>query len=150
MTVEEHVQTACNWGTQHKKEYHWNIVGEWSAAMTDCAPWLNGVGRGARWTGEYLNSPRIGSCEPYAKSSEWTEEYKQKTRQFIEGQIDAFSSASGWFFWNWKCEDAVEWDMSELIRLGVFPQPFDDRQFPISVERTSDACSGVRFTTSST
>lgn len=130
MTVPQHVQTACNYGKNHTKEYHWNIVGEWSAAMTDCAPWLNGIGRGSRWEDEYLNTTRVGSCEPYASETAWTDEYKRKTRQFIEGQMDAFSTASGWFFWNWKTENAVEWDMAALIRLGVFPQPFSDRQFP--------------------
>ncbi|OAA58373.1 Glycoside hydrolase, subgroup, catalytic core [Niveomyces insectorum RCEF 264] len=29
------------------------IVGEWSQADTDCALWVNGVGMGARWTGNF-------------------------------------------------------------------------------------------------
>lgn len=130
MNVDEHVRTACNFGIKHTREYHWNVIGEWSAAMTDCTPWLNGVGRGARYTGDYQNSPPFGSCEPYQSLENWTEEYKKDVRKFIEGQMDAYSTASGWIFWNWKCEDAAEWDMSKLIELGLFPQPFDDRQYP--------------------
>lgn len=130
MNADEHVQTACKLGEEHTKEYHWNVVGEWSAAMTDCARWLNGVGNGARWTGKYMSKKSFGSCEPYANAANWSEDYKKEVRKFIEGQIDAFSTAGGWFFWNWKTEDASEWDMSELIRLGVFPQPFSDRQYP--------------------
>lgn len=130
MNINEHVQLACELGTNHTKEYHWNIVGEWSAALTDCAMWLNGIGRGSRWLGQYMNSPKFGECEPYTNPDEWTEEHKQNLRRFIEGHIDAYSTASGWIFWNWKCENAVEWDMSRLIQLGVLPQPFSDRQYP--------------------
>lgn len=129
MSIDDHIKTACNWGPQHKNEYHWNVVGEWSAALTDCAFWLNGVGRGARWSGDYDGSPNYGSCAPYTNADEWTDEHKKNVRKYLEAQLDAYSTASGWIFWNWKCEDAVDWDMSELIKIGVFPQPFDDRQY---------------------
>lgn len=130
MSVDEHMDVACENGRQHMNEYHWNVVGEWSGAMTDCARWLNGVGHGSRWTGDFNNPEKIGSCEPYTQVDQWTDEHRKDLRRFIEGQIDAYSTASGWLFWNWKTEDAIEWSMSDLIKEGVFPQPFDDRQFP--------------------
>lgn len=130
MDINKHIETACSWGPKHQKEYHWNVIGEWSAALTDCAFWLNGVGRGARWSGDYDNSPKYGSCDPYTSATTWTDEHKKNVRKYLEAQLDAYSTASGWIFWNWKCEDAVDWDMSELIKIGVFPQPLNDRQYP--------------------
>ncbi len=33
-------------------------------------------------------------------------------RKYIEAQLDAFEVAAGWFFWNWKCEDASNGTLS--------------------------------------
>ncbi|GMF62635.1 unnamed protein product [[Candida] boidinii] len=46
--ITAHVAASCQWGKDSAYEYHWAINGEWSAALTDCATWLNGVGRGSR------------------------------------------------------------------------------------------------------
>lgn len=129
-SIDDHISTACNWGWDAKKEYHWNICGEWSAALTDCARWLNGVGRGARWSGNYDNSPYIGSCDPYTDLGNWTDEFKANTRKYIEAQLDAFEQTGGWVFWNWRTESAVEWDFSRLTEAGLFPQPLNDRHYP--------------------
>ncbi|EDK43323.1 glucan 1,3-beta-glucosidase precursor [Lodderomyces elongisporus NRRL YB-4239] len=120
-SIDEHVSTACNWGWDTKKESHWTVAGEWSAALTDCAPWLNGVGRGARFTGDYDNSPYIGSCDSLDTGN---------MRRYIEAQLDAFEYNGGWIFWNWKTEDALEWDFQKLTFQGIFPQPLTDRQYP--------------------
>lgn len=127
--IDDHVSVACNWGKQDRNDYHWNVCGEWSAALTDCAPWLNGVGRGARFSGDYDNSPHYGSCDEILNLSTWSDEYKANVRRYIEAQLDAFEQVSGWFFWNWKTENAPEWDMKQLIDAGIFPQPFSDRQY---------------------
>ncbi|KAG7664605.1 uncharacterized protein J8A68_001830 [[Candida] subhashii] len=128
--INAHVSVACNWGWDAKQEYHWNIAGEWSAALTDCAPWLNGVGRGARYEGAYDNSPYIGSCAPLQNISTWPEDYKVNVRRYIEAQLDAFEYTGGWIFWNWKTENAPEWDLQKLNLNGLFPQPLTDRQYP--------------------
>lgn len=128
--IDEHVSVACSWGSDVKVENKWNVAGEWSAALTDCALWLNGVGRGARWSGDYDGLPSYGLCEPYLSPSLWTLDYRVSVRKYIEAQLDAFEQTQGWIFWNWKCEDAIDWDMSRLIAEGVFPQPLSDRQYP--------------------
>lgn len=128
--IDEHIATACSWGTGAQGESHWTVAGEWSAALTDCALWLNGVGRGARWSGNYDNSPYIGLCDAYTEASNWTDEYRANVRKYIEAQLDAFELTGGWIFWNWKTESAIDWDMLQLISEGVFPQPFSDRQYP--------------------
>lgn len=127
---KDRIQNACMWGWSLKEESHWNVAGEWSAALTDCARWLNGVGRGARWSGDYDNSPYIGSCDPYTEVANWPSSYRTDVRKYIEAQLDAFEVAGGWFFWNWKCEDAIEWDFKRLTAAGVFPSPVTERNYP--------------------
>lgn len=128
--INAHLSVACGWGSSAATESHWNVCGEFSAALTDCAVWLNGVGRGARWLGDYDNSPNFGLCDMYVNPDNWTSDHKTNVRKYIEAQLDAFEHTGGWIFWNWKCEDAIDWDMSRLIDVGVFPQPLDSRQYP--------------------
>ncbi|RLV93124.1 Glucan 13-beta-glucosidase [Spathaspora sp. JA1] len=128
--INAHISVACGWGTAAKQEYHWNIAGEWSGALTDCAPWLNGVNRGARWEGQYDNSPYMGSCQPYLDISQWPSDYNTNVRKYIEAQLDAFEHTGGWIFWNWKTESAGEWDFQKLTYYKLFPQPLTDRQYP--------------------
>lgn len=129
-SIDDHIKAACDWGRTDKANNKWNVCGEWSAALTDCAPWLNGVGRGARYSGDYDNSPKYGSCDPILNLSTWPDDYKKNVRKYIEAQLDAFELNAGWIFWNWKTENAPEWDMKQLVDAGIFPQPFSDRQFP--------------------
>ncbi|CUM66131.1 uncharacterized protein PRCAT00003788001 [Priceomyces carsonii] len=129
-SIDEHISVACSWGSDAKKEYHWSISGEWSAALTDCAKWLNGVGKGARYSGDLDNSPYIDSCDNYIEVSSWSDEYRTNVRKYIEAQLDAFEQNGGWIFWNWKCEDAIEWDFKRLTAAGVFPSPLSERTYP--------------------
>lgn len=128
--INTHVSVACGWGFDAKKEYHWNICGEWSAALTDCAKWLNGVHRGARFEGKYDNAPYMGSCAPIQDIRTWPDQYKRDVRRYIEAQLDAFEHTGGWIFWNWKTENAPEWDFQRLNSYGLFPQPLTSRQYP--------------------
>lgn len=128
--ISEHVSTVCSWGQSAMVEGHWNVCGEWSAALTDCARWLNGVGKGARWSGDYDGVSYIDSCDAYTEVANWSDDYRTNVRKYIESQLDAFNQTGGWVFWNWKCEDAIEWDFKQLIVAEIFPLPFDDRKYP--------------------
>lgn len=128
--IDEHISVACGWGSDANSESHWSVCGEFSAALTDCAYWLNGVGRGARWLGDYDGSLYHGLCAAYTSPSGWTADHRDNVRKYIEAQLDAFEQQGGWIFWNWKCEDAIDWDMSRLISEGVFPQPLSARTCP--------------------
>lgn len=130
LNIRQHIDVACQWGRDTKTEAHWNVCGEWLAALTDCARWLNGVGRGARWQGELDGVRRIGSCAPYLSIDEFPPEHLINTRKYIEAQLDAFEQTGGWVFWNWKCESADEWDFVRLAQYGLFPQPLTSRQYP--------------------
>lgn len=106
------------------------VVGEWSAAMTDCAKWLNGVGRGARLDNTFEGNGVIGQCRFSNDYSKMTEQDKIDTRRIVEAQLDIFNQTNGFFFWTWKTENAIEWSMSSLAEHGLFPVPLTDRKYP--------------------
>ncbi|GMG30375.1 unnamed protein product [Ambrosiozyma monospora] len=132
-SIDEHVSVACGLGTSEGAEYHWNIIGEWSAALTDCARWLNGLGRGARYDNTYQGAGYIGSCDGYyiGNKSVFSGETWNNYRKFVEAQLDAYeqSKVGGWAFWTWKTETSIEWSFSKLVEVNVIPQPLSDRQF---------------------
>jgi len=98
------------------------FVGEWTGAMTDCAKYLNGYGRGARYDGTLPGNSRIGDCSWRNDLNNWPQSYRDDTRRYIEGQIATFESKTqGWFWWNFKTEGAAEWDAFRLIDAGIFP-----------------------------
>lgn len=133
-SIEEHISTACQIGRKSKSEFHWRITGEFSAALTDCTKWLNGVGRGARYDGTYhvkeATSNYVASCKNRWDFQSWSLKDIEKSRRFIEAQLEAYDQGSGWIFWTYKTENALEWDFRRLIDYGIFPFPFNDRHFP--------------------
>jgi glucan 1,3-beta-glucosidase len=129
----EHLTLACNGVNDYAVSDKWTVIGEWSGAMTDCAPNLNGFRAGNRMEGTLGGASwRIGSCD--GKSgwvSSWSQDWKDDVRRYIEVQLDAFeASTDGWIFWNFKTEgSAGEWDLFQLLDAGVFPQPLWERRF---------------------
>lgn len=107
------------------------VVGEWTAAMTDCAPALNGYGIGARYDGtyskrnsdgSYTTSSYVGSCANKNFIDQWDDALRTATTNYLRAQIDVFETrAQGWVFWNFKTEAAAEWDLFRLIDSGVWP-----------------------------
>ncbi|KAG9235942.1 glycoside hydrolase superfamily [Amylocarpus encephaloides] len=127
----EHRQLVCNnVGSYSSNSDKWVMVSEWTAAMTDCAPALNGYGVGARYDNSYPDSSYVGSCVGKCNVLEWTQTMKDDTRGYIEAQISTFEShTKGWVFWNFKTESAHEWDAFALLDAGIFPQPLTDQKF---------------------
>ena len=106
------------------------MVGEWTAAETDCAPALNGYLIGARYDGTYPGSTYVGSCYGKSNIAYWDDDMKGDVRGYIEAQLETFEAATqGWVFWNFKTESAHEWDAFALLDAGIFPQPLTDRDF---------------------
>lgn len=132
MSPSEHVDyvstNAAKWAEGQDK---FLIAGEWTAAMTDCAPALNGYGIGARYDGtysklnpdgSYTSSTYIGSCATINFIDEWSQQTKTDTTNYIKAQISVFEQkAQGWIFWNFKTEASAEWDLFRLLDAGVFP-----------------------------
>ena len=126
----EHVASACGLSSKLASTDKWTIVGEWTGAQTDCAKWLNGLGKGARYDGTLSGSSYVGSCDGKytGKVADLSSNDKNNIRSFIEAQLDAYQAHTGWIFWTWKTEGAPEWDMQDLLANGLFPQPLSDRQ----------------------
>lgn len=132
MSPSAHVSAACALGPQLAGTDKWTIVGEWTGAQTDCAQWLNGLGKGARYDGTLAGSSTVGSCDgKYTGTvSALSQADKDNIASFIDAQLDAYEQHSGWIFWTWKTESAPEWHMQDLLAAGLFPQPLTSRTYP--------------------
>ncbi|EEH34724.1 glucan 1,3-beta-glucosidase [Paracoccidioides lutzii Pb01] len=131
-TIDQHVKLACSLPKDRLSGVDKPlIVGEWSGAMTDCAKYLNGRGRGARFDNSYPSGKPSGACgaRSTGSSSKLSAQQKKDTRRYIEAQLDAFKVGAGWFFWTWKTEGAPGWDMRDLLKQELFPQPFSARKY---------------------
>ena len=130
---KQHITMACDLAPKYASTDKWLVVGEWTGAQTDCAKWLNGLGKGARYDGSLgQGSWHVGDCKGkyVGKVKDLSNDDKYNLRTFIEAQLDAYESHSGWFFWTWKTESAPEWNMQALLKEGLFPQPLTSRNFP--------------------
>ncbi|ODV65429.1 hypothetical protein HYPBUDRAFT_150080 [Hyphopichia burtonii NRRL Y-1933] len=132
-TIEETVNFTREWGNQLAEEQpvHPSVVGEWSAALTDCTPWLNGVGRGARYDNTFTTPNKyFGSCAGINDFDTWSDEHKTNTRKFVEIQLLEFTTkAKGFIYWTWKTENAKEWDFQFLAENDIIPQPLDNYKY---------------------
>lgn len=135
LSPTEHVSAACALGSQLSGMDKWAIVGEWTGAQTDCAKYLNGRNKGARYDGTFSdeNTPsttKVGSCDgKYTGTVDaLSSDDKSNIRSFIEAQLDAYEQHTGWIFWTWRTESSPEWDMQALLAGGLFPQPLSDRK----------------------
>ncbi|KAI0463380.1 hypothetical protein LJB42_003407 [Komagataella kurtzmanii] len=97
------------------------VVGEWSAAITDCAPWVNGAGRPSRYHGMILDDGTAGDCSGATNTEQWAGKRREEFLKIIETSLKAYNAADGWFFWCWKTESALEWDMEKLLHYALFP-----------------------------
>ncbi|KAI8051563.1 glycoside hydrolase superfamily [Syncephalis plumigaleata] len=104
------------------------MVGEFSVATDDCAQFLNGVGKGARWDGTYQGSEPAhpgATCAGRTDVKAWSPEYIGFLRQFSEKQMDSFEKGGGfgWFYWNFKTENGVnpQWDYFLGVEKGWLP-----------------------------
>jgi glucan 1,3-beta-glucosidase len=130
----DHIQSACANGPKVTGTDKWLVVGEWTGAQTDCAKWLNGLGKGARYDGTLPASSEgyYGSCDgKYEGTVDGMQDVdKVNLEYYVEAQLDAYEQHSGWIFWAWKTETAPEWHFQNLTRAGLIPQPLTSRKHP--------------------
>ncbi|EPS42511.1 hypothetical protein H072_3516 [Dactylellina haptotyla CBS 200.50] len=135
-SFDQQISVACGARTETQgSRDKYVVVGEWSGAMTDCAKWLNGFNRYARYEGRFPGSWWVGSCSgnhwgDLTKMS-WTQ--KQNLRKYIEAQILSWETAAGWIFWTWKAEGGNmndDWNMSKLFDWGLIPRPGTTPKYP--------------------
>ena len=117
------------------------MVGEWSQADTDCAQWVNGVGSGARWTGNFSSK-----TTPYCPTgddqcscalanqpvSSYSDDYKTFLLTFAEAQMSTYETGWGWFYWTWKTENAPLWSYQAGLQGGFMPPVAYKRSFSCS------------------
>lgn len=152
-SIAQHISNIKNYASSIGDELdaHPAVVGEWSAALTDCCPWLNSVHYGSRWDGTYpytnsaIDNDSIGLCATINTWSKWSDKHKRDTRKFIEIQLDQYGlKMNGWIFWCYKTETAIEWDFKRLAAYGLFPQPFSDREYIVNGTDTKPDSAGTR------
>ncbi|KAJ9055143.1 hypothetical protein DSO57_1007367 [Entomophthora muscae] len=113
--------------SQSTKKFGNTMCGEFSVASNDCGPWLNGINLGARYDGTFATDrPTCPNCtckgvDDYTK---FDKTYKEFLLRFAEKQMDAFERGIGWFFWNFKTEDAINphWDYLLGLKHGWIPK----------------------------
>jgi glucan 1,3-beta-glucosidase len=106
-TIQDHVTEPCDtWGGQLNKSmaaFGLTAAGEFSNGITDCGTFLNGVGQGSRYEGDYIYDltgqfPRIGSCDPFIQWQTWDDSTKAAMKQFAMSSMDALGVCC--FFFN--------------------------------------------------
>ncbi|CAH2354278.1 glucan 1,3-beta-glucosidase 2 [[Candida] railenensis] len=137
MTIAEHISSIKSYSSSiesNEGDANPALVGEWSAALTDCAPWVNGVGLGARYAGEQpYDNDFIGECDNINNFKKWTKERKKDYRKYVEIQLDQYENYTmGWIFWCFKTETTIEWDFEKLVQLDLMPQPLSDRKYIVN------------------
>ncbi|KAI9504306.1 glycoside hydrolase superfamily [Coemansia spiralis] len=126
LSAKEHIDKACKDGDGigQFNDRTRTICGEFSLATTDCARWLNGFQRGARWDGSYLTKAPItedATCHGQERIETWNSKKKQFMKTFAMAQLQAYERGSGWIFWNFKTETADEWNYMKLVEAGIIP-----------------------------
>ncbi|KAG8931005.1 exo-1,3-beta-glucanase [Tulasnella sp. 418] len=133
---DQHIESICNRGRTIESWTKsagslWTVVGEWSLAAYDCAPYLNGRGVGSRYDGTYPGSSKLGDCAAFTgDGSHFFREYKDFLRRFWEAQVTSFEKGQGWIYWTWKTEKAHEWSYSAGLEHGWIPKDVNDRIYP--------------------
>ncbi|CAD6499283.1 BgTH12-03403 [Blumeria graminis f. sp. triticale] len=123
------------------------IFAEWSQADTDCAPNLNNVGWGTRWTGTYnsgdpsttvlkpgcpLKNSQCDCSRANADPRTYSNAYKQFLQTFAEAQMASFEKGWGWFYWTWETEAATQWSYRLGLQAGILPEKAYAPQFTCS------------------
>jgi len=131
-TETEHIQFACAQGKALSSFHLPTMVGEWSTAVTDCAKYLNGRGKGARWDGTLVEGGKVlGSCKCKSGSGKrFSPEYKKFLRQYWEAQATAFEKGAGWLSWTWKTQESDDWSYQAGLEYGWIPQDPTERKYP--------------------
>lgn len=93
--MSSYAQTPCTtWGglmNTSMSAFGLTAAGEFSNAVTDCGLYVNGVGLGTRYEGNYTPGtwPVIGSCTPWTDWQNWDSTMKSGIQQFALASMDA-------------------------------------------------------------
>ncbi len=87
-------EPCTTWGANQNASmsaFGLSTAGEFSNAINDCGLYVNGVGLGTRYEGNYTGGPWpvIGSCEQWTDYQSWDASLKQDIQQFALASMDA-------------------------------------------------------------
>ncbi|KAL9934915.1 hypothetical protein V8E36_005991 [Tilletia maclaganii] len=123
---ERRMQYFCNLRTELRNSSRnlWTLVDEFTTAPNDCAQWLNGRGRGARYEGQLEGEPFTGLCfDKTFDASRFSDSYKAYLKAMFDTQTKLYEeTTSGWIMWAWKMESAPEWSFKSGLQYGWIPQ----------------------------
>ncbi|KAJ6489935.1 glycoside hydrolase family 5 protein [Mycena sanguinolenta] len=122
----------CNsWGSLFNStmaDFGMIVAGEWSLALTDCGLYVNGVGLGTRYEGDYpgTSTPSLGNCATdWLDWQNWDAPTKAGYMKLAQSSMDALQN---WFFWTWKVGnstagivEAPQWSYSLGLEQGWMP-----------------------------
>uniref|UniRef100_A0A060T6J2 glucan 1,3-beta-glucosidase n=1 Tax=Blastobotrys adeninivorans TaxID=409370 RepID=A0A060T6J2_BLAAD len=157
------VNFACdNWGqvlnssTSNMTGHGATMVGEWSQADNDCTLYVNNVGVGSRWEGDFnpgfdtepVLTPSCpeGSnctCDPSNSSPDsYSDAYKTFLKDFAEAQMQTFvaNGAWGYMYWTWDTEGekSTQWSYKKSRDAGMMPKLAYDHSSFYSCSNTTD------------
>jgi len=128
---QEHIDNACNHQGALSSFHLLAIVGEWTAAATDCAKYLNGRHAKSRYDGTKPGSTRVGDCSTKTGSgANFSSDYKTFLRKYWEAQVITYDQGDGWVSWTWKAEEADDWSYQAGLKYGWIPQDPADYKYP--------------------
>ncbi|KAJ2830104.1 hypothetical protein IWW50_000484, partial [Coemansia erecta] len=134
LSADEHISKACGDGQAigNFNKRTRTICGEFSLANTDCARWLNGFQKGARWDGTLPGAKPVASgatCHDQENMDAWSGRKRAFMKRFAQAQFQAYEQGTGWIFWNFKTENADSWNYIKLARNGIIPTSPIGRSF---------------------
>jgi aryl-phospho-beta-D-glucosidase BglC (GH1 family) len=113
---------------QSMNDFGFTAAGEFSLAINDCGTYVNGVGLGSRYEGDFSGGKTtpVGSCKEWNDYTTWTDQRKADYKQFMMSSQDALQN---WFFWTWKIGistltnsiEAPMWSYSLGLKEGYIP-----------------------------
>jgi len=134
MTEEERMADYCGKipALKASQAKIWTLVGEFTPAPTDCAPLLNGIGKGARYDGTYAGSTKVGDCRSKSGlASSFSKKYKESLGKLFEIQTHVYEHGSGWFMWTFKTEKADDWSYDAGVKGGWIPKNLDQKIYGV-------------------
>lgn len=93
--MSSYATTPCtDWGSLVNTSmgaFGMTAAGEFSNAVTDCGLWVNGVGQGTRYEGNWTggSSPSQGSCTPWTDYQNYDQPTKDAIMTFAMASMDA-------------------------------------------------------------
>ncbi|GMK57593.1 hypothetical protein CspeluHIS016_0404270 [Cutaneotrichosporon spelunceum] len=128
LSFDQHIAEYCALVPQltESNDNLWTIVGEFTAAPTDCGGWAHS-GAVAKWhpgLGQQMANPN--ECSAISSNPDaWTPAYRNYLTQSWETQTWVYEKAQGWVAWCWKTETAKDWSLEAGFDRGWLTRPRD-------------------------